>query len=97
MRSERFSDLESCSHAHAAGVAERETAHESSHASPALMAQLVGADFPVPQAQPIAMPTQQFEYWTPSKVFAALVGLIRRWRPAPLFEPDATSSRQSGA
>ncbi len=60
-------------------------------------ARLNAADFPTPLARPITMPTQQFEYWTPSLMLAALVGLVRRWRPAPLAEPDAPQGRQSRA
>ena len=67
-----------------------------SHDTP-LAAMLDGEDFPTPRVRPIAMPTQQLDYWTPALVFAALAGLVRRWRAAPLFEPDTPESRQSRA
>jgi hypothetical protein len=54
-------------------------------------------DFPVPTARPIAMPTQRFEFWTPSLILSAMAGAVRRWIQAAPLEPQTASSSDNHA
>ena len=55
----------------------------------------VGDDGCVPPVRPLAMPTQQFAYWTPASAIGVLVELAKRWAPTPPMVRQAVQSRHN--